>query len=179
MSENDAATSANSIINIDESSVDSDANLGPYRDVEVNLSGPFLRGIDSLIHETAKNEMLRDYHFSRVLAQKKKELSQLSEDDLLTRYHRSHIVVETPATRAEPPCFLPPPFVAHNPLQVEDTFSWVFWTATRPSELEPYPTAYEIVRRPSILAVVGGFTPSLKKFPDYSLLVANLVSTSS
>jgi len=44
-----------------------------------NTCGPYLRGIDSLIHETAKNEMLRDYHFSRVLAKKRKELSKLNE----------------------------------------------------------------------------------------------------
>jgi hypothetical protein len=104
----------------------------------------------------------------------------LSEDDLLVRYHQSHIAMEVPATRPEPPCFLPPPFVAHDPLRVEDTFSWVFWTATRPNELEPYPTAYKVVWRPSVLAVVGGFTPTMKKFPDYSLLlVVDLISTSS
>lgn len=46
------------------------------------------------------------------------------------------------------------------------------------SEMEPFPALYEIVRRPSILAVVSNFVPKLQGVPDYSKFVADLVSTS-
>jgi len=99
--------------------------------VEV-LSGPYQRGMEALIHTTAKNEITRDAQFSMSLAQRKMELSYLGEDDLITRYLRSHIAPAAPVVRPTPMNFLPPPSVA-TPLKVEDTFSWHYWTPMRPS----------------------------------------------
>jgi hypothetical protein len=105
------------------------------------------------------------------------ELSYLDEDDLISRYLRSHIVPATPVIRPTPMNFLPPP-LTEMPLKVEDTFSWNYWSSSM-VETEPFPSLYEIVRRPSLLAVVGNFVPRLPGVSDYLRFVADLVSTSS
>ncbi len=154
----------------------SDSELDSLSPTE-SVSVPYKRGMEALIHATAKNEMFRDLQFSRALALKKSELSALSENDLIRRYNQSHVTPNEPIVRPTPLNLLPSS-TATTPMRVEDTFSWVFWTSTL-NEMEPFPPLYEVVERPSILAVVDNFVPTFQGIPDYSLFVAELVSTST
>lgn len=152
---------------------DSDLSLSPTE----NLSAAYKRGIDGLIRATAKNEMFRDPQFSNAMAQRKSELCALSENDLIHRYIRSRAMPAESIARPTLPN-LQPPSTTTTPMKVEDTFSWRYWTSAL-NEAELFPPMYEVVRRPSILAVVDSFLPAFQGIPDYSRLVAELVSTAN
>ena len=163
------------------------------------------QGMRDLVRETARMELEDDPRFRSILASKVRDVSRLSESEIIERFfqvfslrregdkkrtHESlfgpggplHLSDEVAQLRVPLPEFSEPRGASNAPpsqtIALLDLYSWRYMNSIQWIEFDMLPPAYVMIQRPSVLAYDGSFTPDLGPDFSFSKFVEELKMTS-